>query len=273
MPSTSHPTSIARAPCVGVIAGFVLLFPLGAVAGPPYVTDDPEPVELHHWEFYLATIDQWSRGDGWSGTSPHLEVNYGVIPDVQLHLIAPLAWTRPPGGPARFGYGDTELGAKARFVHEGAWMPQIGTFPLVELPTGDSSRGLGAGETQVFLPVWLQKSFGPWTTYGGGGYWINPGPGNRNWWYVGWQAQRQIVQGVTLGAEIFHQTSRQEGRSGETRFDVGMVVDFGEMHHLLLSAGHAFGSEAAQGYLAYQLTFGPGGEPPPPAPEREHVGH
>lgn len=55
-----------------------VLFPLTAVAGPPYVTDDPEPAELHHWEVYLATIDQWSREDGWSGTSPHIEVNYGV---------------------------------------------------------------------------------------------------------------------------------------------------------------------------------------------------
>ena len=27
-------------------------------AGPPFLTDDPEPVELKHWEFYAAA--QWS---------------------------------------------------------------------------------------------------------------------------------------------------------------------------------------------------------------------
>jgi len=59
-----------------------------ALAGPPFVTDDPEPVELHHWEIYLAT-QQYHNADGWSGTSPHLEINYGVLPDVQLHIIAP----------------------------------------------------------------------------------------------------------------------------------------------------------------------------------------
>lgn len=123
------------------------LAPGGAVAGPPYTTDDPEPVELHHWELYLATQDQWTRADGWAGTSPHLEVNFGAVPDVQVHLVAPLSWVRPPAGPARVGYGDTELGVKLRFVHEDLWMPQVGTFPLLEVSTGDSTRGLGSGET------------------------------------------------------------------------------------------------------------------------------
>ena len=60
----------------------------------------------------LNSLAMQSHDDGWAGTSPHVEVNYGAFPDVQLHVIAPVAWARPPGGPARFGYGDTELGAK-----------------------------------------------------------------------------------------------------------------------------------------------------------------
>jgi hypothetical protein len=41
-------------------------------------------------------------------------------------------------------------------------------FPLLELPTGNEHRGLGAGHVSAFLPIWVQKSFGEWTTYGGG---------------------------------------------------------------------------------------------------------
>jgi hypothetical protein len=165
------PVAILTAPLIPrLLACALIVIPALASAGPPYTTDDPEPVEFHHWEVYLATSDQWSRDDGWSGTSPHVEVNYGVVPDVQLHVIAPLAWARPPRGPAQFGYGDTELGVKLRFVHEGDWIPQLGAFPLIEVPTGNASSGLGSGQTQVFLPLWLQKTFGPWTTYGGGGY-------------------------------------------------------------------------------------------------------
>jgi len=40
-------------------------------------------------------------------------------------------------------------------------------------------------------------------------------------------------------------------------FNVGMVLDISDLQHLLVSAGHALGSQAAQAYLAYQLTFGP----------------
>jgi len=65
-------------------------------AGPPYTTDDPEPVEYRHWEFYIAS-EHFRDHVGWSGTAPHFELNYGVAPDVQLHLIAPLAYARHPG--------------------------------------------------------------------------------------------------------------------------------------------------------------------------------
>jgi hypothetical protein len=142
-------------------------------------------------------------------------------------------------------------------MEETSWCPQAGTFPLIELPTGDRERELGSGHVQAFLPLWLQKSIGPWTTYGGGGYWINPGAGNRNWWFTGWQVQYQLLTGVTPGVEIFHTTAKEEGGPVETRFNVGVVLDFGDLHHLLFSVGQGLqGPNRAQVYLAYQLTFG-----------------
>jgi hypothetical protein len=112
-----------------------------AMAGPPYVTDDPEPVEYRHWELYLASLVEHDT-DGWTGTSPHVEVNYGAVPDVQLHLIAPLAFAVPAGQRARLGPGDTEIGVKWRFLQETQTVPQIGTFPLLEAPTGMAHRDL-----------------------------------------------------------------------------------------------------------------------------------
>jgi hypothetical protein len=229
-----------------------------ASAGPPYTTDDPEPVELHHWEIYLASQDFYTAGGAWSGALPMVEVNFGALPQVQLHLIAPLAYDRSPGGPMTYGYGDTELGVKWRFVQEGEWLPMIGTFPLVELPTGNLSRGLGTGSTRLFVPLWLQKSFGPWTTYGGGGYWVNPGSGNRNYWFFGWEGQCRLGEVATVGAEIFHTSAAEVGGSGETSFNVGLVADLSDVHHLLFSAGTRLGTPfGGQLYVAYQVTFGP----------------
>lgn len=225
-----------------------------ANAGPPFVTDDPEPVEYRHWELYVASqLEQDSTG--WSGTAPHVEANYGAIKNLQLHLIAPLAFARPDAGPHAYGPGDIELGAKYRFLDETSWRPQVGTFPLVELPVGNANRGLGSGHTQVFLPVWLQKSYGRWTSYGGGGYWLNPGEGNRNWILVGLEVQRKLLSNVALGAEVFHGTPDAVGADAETRFNVGAMIDLSDTAHVLISGGSGVGG-GFQGYLAFQLTGG-----------------
>jgi hypothetical protein len=241
-----------------LLSALVLLTtPLRAGAGPPYATDDPEPVEYQHWELYLASQVEHDK-DGWAGTGPHVEVNYGVWPNVQLHLIAPMVFELPVEGANRYGYGDTEVGIKFRFIQETDWRPMVGTFPLLELPSGDSKHGLGTGNVETFLPIWLQKSFAGWTTYGGGGYWINPGTGNKNYWFFGWLVQREVFEHVTVGAEIFHTTPKEEHGDAETRFNLGLVVDFTEHHHLLFSAGRGIqGPNDFQGYLAYQVTFGP----------------
>ncbi|HZM01774.1 MAG TPA: hypothetical protein VFC44_02020 [Candidatus Saccharimonadales bacterium] len=236
------------------------------LAGPPFLTDDPDPVEYQHWELYLATED-FKTGRDWSGTAPHLELNYGVVTNVQLHLIAPLAYDAPPIGSAHYGYGDTELGAKFRFLQETGSLPQAGIFPLLEVPTGNAANNLGNGSLQAFLPLWLQKSWGSWTAYGGGGYGINSGPGNQDWQFVGAVLQKQIFTNALVGLEIYHRTAQLNGASnvpnagtasgrGDTAFNLGAVIDFSEERHLLFSAGRSFhGSTGFQCYLAYQFTF------------------
>jgi hypothetical protein len=234
---------------------FSVLISFPAFAGPPYTTDDPEPVEYKHLEFYLASLSMHEPGF-WSVTVPELEINYGVIPNVQLHVIMPLSFSSQTGNVSHYGYSDTEIGVKYRFVQETEYFPQVGTFVMIEVPTGDKNKGLGSGYTQTFLPVWLQKSFGNWTTYGGGGYWINPGAGNKNWGYIGWLIQRRFSKYIALGAEVFHFTPMQQGRGSETRFNLGAVMDINDTHHLLFSFGRAIqGTNLFQSYFAYQLTF------------------
>ncbi len=248
---------------------FAFLLCLGAVAlpaawaGPPFITDDPETVEYQHGEFYIAT--QYANNkDGKEGTLPHFEVNYGVVPDVQLHLLVPFAFVHPNGGPTIYGLGDTEVGVKYRFIPESETTPQVGTFPIIHLPTGDSDRGLGGGHVPAFLPLWVQKSWGPWTTYGGGGYWINPGEDNRDFWQLGWLAQRKITESLTLGTEIFYFGKDTEDGRDRTGYNIGGIFNISADHHILFSAGNDLsGDNAMQGhwrrfsaYLGYQWTFG-----------------
>ena len=162
------------------------------------------------------------------------------------------------GMPFRYGPGDIELGVKYRFVHETRSRPQIGTFPHVELPSGSAGRGLGAGTVRVLLPVWLQKSWGAWTTYGGGGYWINPGPGNRNFWLFGWQVQRDLGKSVTVGAEIVRNTQSQIGQTGETAVNLGALLSVRKGRVIMFSAGHDLqGPNRFFAYAAFYWTWGP----------------
>ncbi len=256
MTDTRHePQRRAGCSWTGAFAAVVALWAVSAWAGPPFVTDDPEPVEHHHWELYAATHTTHDS-DGTSGTVPHIEVNYGAIPGMQLHVILPLAYSRPRGGPFMYGPGDVELGVKVRFLDQSAHRPMVGTFPLLEVPSGSSDKGLGNGHVQAFLPIWLQKDLGPWETYGGGGYWLNPGAGDRDFWFLGWLVQRRLSKTTTVGGEVFRQTSDQVGGRGDTRFNLGLMLDLSEHRHVLLSAGRSLsGGTRLEVYAAYQITL------------------
>jgi len=242
-----------------IAAGFLFLVICCGVswAGPPFRTDDPEPVDRNHGELYIATQYEKDK-DVTFGTAPHIELNYGVAPNVMFHVIAPYAFNKPEGASTQRGYGDTEAGIKYRFLNDENAHFMIGTFPLIELPTGDNDKGLGAGHTMYFIPLWLQKSWGPWQSYGGGGFWRNPGAGNKDYWFFGWQVQREISKMLTIGTELFSQTKTTEDGENRTGFTVGAIINLADDHHLLFSSGRDIhGENRFSAYLAYQYTFGP----------------
>src|ERR1035437_9983854 len=103
-------------------------------AGPPFNTDDPQPVDFKHWEYYISTINTF-RPDVVYGTSPHVEMNYGLVPNIQVHLLLPLNYDYSRQNGYNLGYAYTELGLKYRFVQETENLPQIGVFPIIEIPT------------------------------------------------------------------------------------------------------------------------------------------
>lgn len=226
-------------------------------AGPPFLTDDPEPVELNHWEFYV-----FGQGDQASGydaiTGPAIEMNYGILPNTQLHLIAPIANFSSSRFGWASGYGDTELGMKYRFLDETDSLPQIGIFPMAELATGNSSKGLGNGRIWYRLPLWVQKSWGPWTSYGGGGVALNSAPGQRNSGFAGWLVQRDLGKYISLGTEVFCQGSDAIGGPGSAITNIGGSVNFTEKFNLLFSVGHSISGERhTVWYLGLYWTGGP----------------
>ncbi len=253
--------------CLALIA---LAAPLPSLAGPPFLTDDPVPVDYQHWEInnYASSISV--KGASFTA-APASDINFGLLPDVQAHVNAVFATSSTAGVGTGVGPADLELGVKYRFLNAKPedWWPQIAIYPFLDLPTGNAAEGLGTGSAHGYLPVWLQKDFGEWTTYGGGGYWINPGPGNRNYWFTGWALLRKITDSLQLGGEIFHQTSSSTAGPGAagfplgtrdtTGFNIGGTYDFDKTYHLLFSAGTGLENRESSNefsfYLALQVTF------------------
>jgi hypothetical protein len=206
-------------------------------AGPPFLTDDPQPVDFKHFEFYISS-QNILHSDNWSGTSPHVEINYGLVRDLQVHILLPVNYSYTPHMGTDFGYANTEFGVKYCFIHETDNSPQIGIFPILEIPTIINSE-FSNGKVQVFLPVWVQKSWGKLTSYGGAGFCINPGVNNRNWIFTGAEIQYELSPVVMLGGELYYHSADVNGSKSITACNIGGSINFSQKLHFIFSVGHS----------------------------------
>jgi hypothetical protein len=230
-----------------------------AAAAPPFTTDDPEPVGYQHVELDYYTQFTGTK-NGTTGAVPGVQAVYGILPDLEVHIIAALAYADGSGKASQYGVGDTELGTKYKFIHQNDnGMPDVSFAPLVQFPTGDAHENLGAGNTREFFPLWAEKDFGDWQTYGGGGYWNNPGSGNSNYWFFGWVLQKKITDKITFGGEVFHQTANLTHGNDSTGFNLGGTYIITDKYNILFAAGrglqNANTTNQFSTYLALQAEY------------------
>jgi hypothetical protein len=217
-----------------------------AIAGPPYLTDDPVPTDTGHWEIYAFTAGEGHRStiDEEAG----LDLNFGPIQDVQLTATLPLGFSHTPVEGWRGGTGDVEFGIKYRFVHEEKAGFSAAIFPRAILPTASHAPGEKA---RFLLPLWLGKDFKDGTSlFGGGGYEINPGAGNRDFWQAAIAVTQDLGKATSLGAEIIRQGPDSVGGSHQTRAGVGSIIKLTEHDNLLLSGGPTW-ADHRTGYHFY----------------------
>ncbi len=123
-------------------------------------------------------------------------------------------------------------------------------FPGLTLPT--ASQGLGAAKVTALLPVWAQKDAGPWSVFGGGGYAINPGAGNRNYWTGGLAVARTFSKRLFAGVEVDRQGADTQGGRASTSLGLGAIVQLKAPFRLLVSGGPTFvDGEATPGFHAF----------------------
>lgn len=228
-------------------------------AGPPFITDDADPTDYDSFQTILfASGYNATHTALWYG--PAFEGDLGILPNLEFHTIVPIAESiRDPGGDA-VGLGDTLIGLKWRFVTETDYIPEIAIVPDWILPTGNPDRQLGNGRSWTSLPIWVEKHFGPWTTYGGGGYIFNSAKGQTNYRFGGLLIQRDLSEKMTLGVEIYAQGSSStqhvtpfEDAGPVTLINTGGYYNITSSQSFLFSIGHSIaGAKQWVGYLGYQ---------------------
>jgi|SRR5580704_11113682 hypothetical protein len=266
-----QPVNVARL-CATLVA--FLLFALAASrlhaqAGPPFQTDDPTPVDYGHYEFYVFGMVDGTPVE-LDPTGPAFEFNWGAVPTVQLHAILPLGAAIPlnnpvyapaGAGPSAYGLSDMELGLKWGFLKQTAHRPQIGSFTMLELPTGNSDRGLGLGRVWYKLPLWIEKEFGPWSLVGGAGYTLIDQTQYRSYPYGGFLVKRVLGERLELSIESF--SHAREGLAA-AQTEASSMIDAGGYYHfkspglqLLFAYGHSIAGQTENyGYLGLYKTWG-----------------
>lgn len=175
---------------------------------------------------------------------------------MQVTVGVPFAYAHDHSG-MHSGLGDLEISVKYRFYHDESAGISIAAFPGISLPTAGPSRG--SDHVTALLPIWGQKDFGRWSVFGGGGYAINPGAGNRNYWTGGVALTREFSDDLLVGIEADRQGSDEVGGRASTSLGVGAILQLPKPFRLLASAGPTFsdggGAADFHGFMALGLDF------------------
>jgi Putative MetA-pathway of phenol degradation len=237
--------------CIIFGAGSLLGIAL-AQAGPPFVTDDPEPPPPGGWEINVPFILERTP-DKTEMDAPLFDFNYG-LPDVQLKLEFPVKIVHEDRDGTAAGAGDLLLGVKWRFLNDEQSQFQLGTYPQLLLPTGDEARDLGEGRPAFVLPLVAQKSWDKWTLYGNVGFWWQTAAETRNYFYAGAVLEREINERLTLGAELFGNSPKERGGRCDIAFNVGGIWKLNKKVNLLFTGGRdVVGSTHAMAYVGLQV--------------------
>jgi hypothetical protein len=223
------------------------VLPAAAWAGPPFDTDDPDPTDPGHWEIYLAnTID--GLGTSHEGEAA-FEANYGAAPNLQLSAELPYNYVRDRDDGRAHGIGDLGLSVKYRLFNDEASGVSIAAFPAVSIPTGANS--VSEHHVVTTLPLWAQVRRGKWAVFGGGGYVIHPGSGNRDYWTAGIAALAQASDRLAIGGEVTREGPVELGERATTGLGIGIIYRIKAPFSLLMRGGPTFvdGGGAARYHL------------------------
>jgi hypothetical protein len=206
---------------------FVISASRPAGAGPPFETDDPDPVACHHVEIDVAD----GRQSAPAQTGPIWEADYGPTRNVEVSV----------GGQP----GETAIASAIRFVPETKYDPEVGFLPELTVKSD--------GVPETFFPFWAQKTTGDFTIFGGGG--VSHGDA-----FTGITVMRDYKPGSGIGIEFYHEHVRNPSLFAAPRVGIGWIDQFDPSQALMVWASRDDESPSRfYFYLGFQVVIAPKG--------------
>lgn len=229
-----------------VCAVLVAMFTLPCWAGPPFITNDPDPPDPGQFEIITSMADfQAYRNNTQFGSLLGVEVNYGADPLTQLTVAVPSGFSRGPGSDMQLGIGDLVLEYKHRFGVD-ADKGYFGVNPQVTFASGGQ---LGAGRMTADVPVLYQKQFGKTVVYTDLRYRWHASNNGGSYVFWGAVAERELNDKWTLGGELYALSRNQLYNGAPVRayqgYNLGLRYKLNAHATLIFAAGNSFSGDPA----------------------------
>lgn len=229
-----------------------------AQAGPPLLSDDPGTPGNGRWEINCAFTAKKSSNE-WLLETPLLDLNYGLGERVQLKYEVPWVVLDTDEEGVKSGLGDSLAGVKWRFLDEDKASVSMSVYPQFEFNTitSPADRGLVDRGSEFFMPVEIQKTFGPIQADLELGRVFRAHEDDE--WVSGLVLGHEFSEQIELLAEI-RDTSSPCFEHDQVIMNIGTRWKLNETYTLLFSAGRSvFNSNHEElkflSYLGLQFNF------------------
>jgi hypothetical protein len=240
-----------------IAAVAIICFPLGALAGPPILTDDTGTPGPGKWETNMGfTVEK--RRDTTLYNMPALDLNYGIGDRIQLNYSVSWIVLDAKDAAAKNGLGNSEVAVKWRFLDEDKNGIALSVYPrfILNNLTSSVNRGLVDKGTVFRLPLQAERKIGAIT--------LNPEIGHDfrqeggDGWLYALALKYDEIKGLEVLAEVFG-TADNSFKKQENVVNIGGRKDVSENISLHASVGRRLHQTSDQptllSYVGLQMRF------------------
>ncbi len=227
---------------IGAVAGLVFFLASTAFAAHPLITDDTgvQGAGKYQLELNLEHAHNDDLGVTENETQFSGTLSYGIMDNLDIAMDVP--WNRSEaneGGETRRsenGIADVSISAKWRFYENAGF--SLALKPGVTLPTGDDTRGLGAGKVTYSVYLIATQEIKPFVLHLNLGYIRNENKNDERLdiWHVSLAAEYAATEALKIVANVGQEENPDKAEDKDPAFILcGLIysitenfdVDFG----------------------------------------------